>query len=129
MKQRPRPRGPGLRDLSLLYELAGAETRWLCGPARLRARCGRRAAVLRLRAAHGLAEALPALGVGARLRHRPAADRAGRRLVLARRAVLPAEIDDLQVQRVPAIAREHRHQIALDLLDGAGARQLPASGE
>jgi len=49
--------------------------------------------------------------------------------VLARRAVLAAEIDDLQVQRGPALAGEHGLEIVLDLLDGARARQLPAPGE
>ena len=47
----------------------------------------------------------------------------------ARRAVLPAEIDDLEMERVPALAREYRLEVALDLLDVARARQLPAPGE
>src|SRR5579863_1573367 len=49
--------------------------------------------------------------------HRPRTDRTAGRLVAARRAVLSAEVDDLEVEGVPAVLREHGAQIAFGLDD------------
>src|SRR6185436_16701926 len=99
--------------------------------ARRRARTGAggRARAARLRFRERLAQALALLAQRARLRHGPAADRALGGHVALRGAVLAAEVDHLQVERRPALAREQLLQIVLDLLDGAGARELPAPGE
>src|ERR1051325_10995639 len=57
---------------------------------------------------------------------RPTADRARFKVVAARRAVLAAEVDDLQMTAAPLVAREELLQIALGLLDRRPVRQAPA---
>src|SRR5262245_6991151 len=49
--------------------------------------------------------------------HRPAADRARGRHVLSRGAEVAAEMDQLQVQLVPLLARERAHEIAFGAFD------------
>src|SRR5262249_9420917 len=94
-----------------------------------RARALRLAALLRLRRLARLALLRAGFRLRARLRHRPAADRALRHHVTSRRAVLAAEVDDLKMDRVPAIARKQVLEVGLDLLDVARARQSPPRGE
>src|SRR5690625_5221510 len=48
----------------------------------------------------------------------PGADRASGQVVAAGRAVLPAEVDDLQVAPVPGVLGEHLLQVRLHLLHG-----------
>ena len=67
--------------------------------------------------------------VGALVSGRPRTDRARVLVVPARRAVLAAEVDDLQVALSPLLAREELLQIALGLLDVLARRQSPACGE
>jgi len=67
-----------------------------------------------------------ALGLDALLRGGPGADGALGEVVVARRAVLAAEEDDLEVEAVPALAGEEGLEVLLGLLDVAGAGQAPA---
>jgi hypothetical protein len=72
--------------------------------------------------------ALPRLGAHPTLGRGPGADRAGGRIVAARRAVLAAEVGDLQLA-VPVVDREQPLQVALGLGDVARARQPPPASE
>jgi hypothetical protein len=49
--------------------------------------------------------------------------------VAAGGAVLAAEVDELEVERAPRVAREELLQIALGLQDVSARREPPARGE
>src|SRR5262249_3713788 len=65
----------------------------------------------------------------ARLTRRPAAEGTLREFVRPRGAVLPAEIDDLQVAADPFVLGEEGLQVALGLHHVAPARETPARRE
>ena len=78
-------------------------------------------------AARGRLSARPRrLGGDALLGGGPRADRAAGEVVAARRAVLAAEVDDLQVQRVPGASGKTALEVALGPLDAAAVGEPPA---
>jgi hypothetical protein len=49
--------------------------------------------------------------------------------MVAGRAVLAAEEDDLEMTAVPRLAREHRFQIAFSVFDAGAPTQTPAGAQ
>src|SRR3954471_2052441 len=71
----------------------------------------------------------PPLGPLPLLTRRPRADRARLQIVVQRRAVLPAEVDDLKVALPPGLLGEEALEVALGGLYVLAAGQAPAGSQ